>query len=65
MTKDKILHYLNAKSEYTANINLLNYTEQKVSIKFEDDGIIILKNGNKNKFKYNAFNKDDFDNAID
>lgn len=65
MSKDEILHYLNAKSEYTANINLRNYTEQKFSLSFNDDGVTIISKNDKKFLKYKNFTKEDFDLVVD
>ena len=65
MNKDDILHYLNAKSEYTANVNLLNYTDQNCSVVFNNDNLILFKKNEKIVLKYNTFNKNDFENYTD
>lgn len=65
MSKEKILHYLNAKSEYTANINLLNYTDQQASISFNNDGVTLYVKGSKKILKYNSFTQEDFDKIVD
>lgn len=65
MSKDDILHYLNAKSEYTANVNLRNYTDQQWSIFFDEDSVTISTKAIKKKLKYNSFTKKDFDEIFE
>jgi hypothetical protein len=65
MKRDEILRYLNANSEYRANVNLLNYTDQQFSISFNDDGIVLSGKDNKKKMLYNSFKKEDIERIVD
>lgn len=67
MQKEDVLKYLNANSEYRANINLNNSTDNKVFIRFDERCIYLYRFDGKEekKLDYGNFNKLELESVIE